>query len=318
MRGLLGLSGSGVGSAAAIAGSGSGAGSDAGSGSGSGTGAGAGSTETASATGSTGASGNRFRLFLSARAGALWLLGRGFFSGLGSLNRLCLGLFCHFSWRLGIRLLTTGPLALWLFRRFFRSFNGRGFAICFVYSLNRSFLTLGRLLTTLFPLALAALTPTTPATTTLALGPIFIVPGRFVGCLSFRCRRSLWYFGFIRFFGRDFFVKIGHQGRINRNHMRHRFDTAGRSLELFNRKVGRNHEWIGFKAHGHAITRFDLCDVFALHVHQEVDDRHRCFDQNLARTASDALFLNLAQDGQTDVVIRPDKPRTVTRMYKAV
>ena len=47
--------------------------------------------------------------------------------------------------------------------------------------------------------------------------------------------------------------------------------------------------------------------MFAFLVHQEVRDAHGCLDQHLARPAARAFFLDLTNDRQGKVVIRPDQ-----------
>ena len=51
--------------------------------------------------------------------------------------------------------------------------------------------------------------------------------------------------------------------------------------------------------------------MFALLVHQVVGDAHRRLDQHLARAAARALFFDLAQDRQRQVIIRTDQAGAV-------
>ena len=158
-------------------------------------------------------------------------------------------------------------------------------------------------------------TPTPPATTT-ALGfpfaiivivraivlvlPAIAVAGRFIVSIVRICFRI------------DIqIIDLVHDGGINRHHMFDRRDNACRGLELFKREIGADQSGVAFDAHGHAIAAFDMGDMFALLVHQEVGDADGRGDQYLARPFAGALFLDLAQDRQRKVVVRPDQAGAV-------
>ena len=273
-----------------------------------------------------------------ARAGPLgfWLgrvfgglrVGRGRlrrFRVLGGLGVRVYGRFCR-----GIRLGFAGPAtgALGFVLRFrvirsgvcsrirfrvilgIRNFRGRvaiavvtvGVAIAVVFTVG-----------SIIPVGFA--TPTPPATTTtlgfpfaiivivraivLALPAIAVAAGFIVSVVRICFRIDIQ------------IVDLVHDGGINRHHMFDRRDNACRGLELFKREIGADQSGVAFDAHGHAIAAFDMGDMFALLIHQEVGDAHRRGDQYLARPFAGALFLDLAQDRQRKVVVRPDQAGAV-------
>ena len=119
---------------------------------------------------------------------------------------------------------------------------------------------LGLSLAILFcPVAAALATPTP---TTLALGLLFF---------------RLFGFGF-----HLWLIHLGHECRVSRHDQSGWFRYGPRCrLEFFNRKVRRDQERVPLDTNRDAIAGFDLGDVFALLVHEEVHDRNRRFDQHL-------------------------------------
>ena len=69
---------------------------------------------------------------------------------------------------------------------------------------------------------------------------------------------------------------------------------------------------VTFDTDAQAIAAFDLRDVFAFLVHDEVGNIHWTLDQHLARPAAHAFFLDLAQDRQSHIVVRPDQACAMT------
>ncbi len=118
----------------------------------------------------------------------------------------------------------------------------------------------------------SAFTPTTTPATALLLRLIFTLNG-------------LGHFGCIRFHSglfSHFLFDFSHQRRIDRNNRRRNLNLAGLGLEFLDREIRRHQMRVSLKPHSHAVARFDLSDMFALHVHQEVDDRHGRLHQHLA------------------------------------
>mmetsp|Transcript_18163 Transcript_18163/g.28373 ORF Transcript_18163/g.28373 Transcript_18163/m.28373 type:complete len:697 (-) Transcript_18163:5201-7291(-) len=69
---------------------------------------------------------------------------------------------------------------------------------------------------------------------------------------------------------------------------------------------------LALDAHRQAIAGFDMGDVLALLVHQEIGDANRAFDQDLAGPATCAFLFDLTQDRQGQIVVRPDQAGAVT------
>ena len=124
-------------------------------------------------------------------------------------------------------------------------------------------------------------------------------------------RGRLWRF-VLSLDNRFVFVDLIHQRSICRNNRRSdsRYIT-GRGFELLKREVRANQLRIAFDTHGHAIAPFDLGDMLAFLVHQEVGNIDRALNQHLARAAARAFFFDGAQYLQRQGIVRTDQTGAV-------
>ena len=107
-------------------------------------------------------------------------------------------------------------------------------------------------------------------------------------------------------------IDIRHDRRINTdNGGRNLGHNARCCLEFLDRIIRRDQEWIGLDPHSQPIAGLDLCDMFPLLVDQEIHNTDRCLDQHLAGPTAHALFFQLAQNVQSQIVVGPDQPRAV-------
>ena len=106
-------------------------------------------------------------------------------------------------------------------------------------------------------------------------------------------------------------INVRHDRGIHRHHRSGFRNHARGGLELLDRVIRRDQEGIGFDPDRHAVTCFDLRDMFALVVHQEVHDADRRLHQHLTRPTAHAFFFQLTQDVQGKVVVRADQAGAV-------
>ena len=147
-----------------------------------------------------------------------------------------------------------------------------------LFGLTRSF-TIG--LGAGFAVLIPRLPPTTPTTAFFRLLFLFRL---------IRNNRSLddLGLGFFLFF-RLFIIRhhIRRGGNHGRAYFRHH---TGGGFEPFDGEVRRDQEGIGLHTDRHAIARFDLGDLFTLHVHEVVHNGHGRFQKHLAGPLAGALF----------------------------
>ena len=91
-------------------------------------------------------------------------------------------------------------------------------------------------------------------------------------------------------------------------------DNTGCRLEFLNREIRRDHRRIAFNPNRHAVAGLDQGDMFALLVHQEVDDRNRGAQQHFLGPLARPLFFQRAQNLQRHAVIGPDQASAVAML----
>ena len=156
------------------------------------------------------------------------------------------------------------PLAAGIVRLRFRVFRFRVLLGCVRLDV-RLRLGFGRDLGILFTLPVNTLSAATAAAATPFLRTVIVFGKRRVDTFL-RCQ---------------FVICGGHERGVGGHYRRTRFNPAKSGLELLDREFRRNKVGIRFKPYGHAVAHFDLVDMFAFRVHQEVDDRNRHPEQNL-------------------------------------
>ena len=115
-------------------------------------------------------------------------------------------------------------------------------------------------------------------------------------------------------YNRICFVNLIHNGRIGRHHSTcGQWHSTGCCLEFFDAEIWADQGWVTLDTYGHSVAGFDLTNVLALLVHQEIGDANRATDQNFTCATAGTFFFDLAQNRQGQIVIRPDQTRPVTR-----